>query len=172
MKEVKIDYIKTDLVRDLSSLDLNARESSLVRSKDPFIGYLSAPITDLKMLEVYLSLLPAYQTNFSPFLKGITVGLAHGYFLVGPFANLGPLRNTAAAHFAGFLAAASCILLLTCGLWMYGNTVYNSASLSRMTAREEVNFLNPLGWAQFTSGFALGGVAGNALACAAFVFIL
>lgn len=29
----------------------------------------------------------------SPLLRGVEIGLAHGFLLVGPFIKLGPLRN-------------------------------------------------------------------------------
>ncbi|NDW60170.1 hypothetical protein G0P98_27340, partial [Yangia sp. PrR004] len=61
---------------------------------DPFIGSLETPITSSPLIAWYLSNLPAYRTAVSPLLRGIEVGLAHGYLLVGPFALTGPLRNT------------------------------------------------------------------------------
>jgi len=33
----------------------------------------------------YLSNLPAYRTGVSPTLRGTEIGLAHGFFLAGPF---------------------------------------------------------------------------------------
>nr|CAD1836565.1 unnamed protein product [Ananas comosus var. bracteatus] len=61
---------------------------------DPFIGSLETPITSSPLIAWYLSNLPAYRTAVSPLLRGVEVGLAHGYLLVGPFVITGPLRNT------------------------------------------------------------------------------
>lgn len=33
----------------------------------------------------FLSNLPAYRTGVAPLLRGVEVGLAHGFFLPGPF---------------------------------------------------------------------------------------
>lgn len=34
-----------------------------------------------------------HSTGVSPLLRGVEIGLAHGFLLVGPFIKLGPLRN-------------------------------------------------------------------------------
>jgi len=152
--------------RDLMQID-----NSLEPRKDPFVGYLSGPLPDLKVGEAYLKLLPAYRTNLSPLLKGISVGIAHGYFLVGPFYNLGPLRNTPSSNFAGFLASASLIIILTSALWIYGKVTYNGGQQQNTVGSDEVNFLSARSWAQFCSGFALGGFGGITFACLMLVLI-
>lgn len=37
----------------------------------------------------YLSNLPAYRTGVSPLLRGVEIGLAHGFLLPGPFIKVG-----------------------------------------------------------------------------------
>jgi hypothetical protein len=37
----------------------------------------------------------------TPLLRGLEIGLAHGYFLIGPFAT-GTLRNSEIALLSGF----------------------------------------------------------------------
>merc|ERR1712202_16824 len=59
---------------------------------DPFIGMLETPVTSAPIVARYLSNLPAYRTGVSPLLRGVEIGLAHGFFLPGPFIKLGPLR--------------------------------------------------------------------------------
>merc|ERR1712022_26818 len=59
---------------------------------DPFIGMLETPVTSAPIVANYLSNLPAYRTGVAPVLRGVEVGLAHGFFLPGPFIKLGPLR--------------------------------------------------------------------------------
>ena len=61
---------------------------------DPFVGHLSTPITTSAATRAILGNLPAYRPGLSSTLRGLEVGMAHGYFLVGPFALLGPLRNS------------------------------------------------------------------------------
>merc|ERR1712193_109747 len=73
---------------------------------DPFIGMLETPITSSPIVVNYLSNLPAYRIGVSPLLRGVEIGLAHGFFLPGPFIKLGPLRNVeGTAEIAGTVAA-------------------------------------------------------------------
>lgn len=60
---------------------------------DPFVGMLETPVTSSPLIASYLSNLPAYRTGVSPLLRGVEIGLAHGFLLVGPFIKLGPLRD-------------------------------------------------------------------------------
>ena len=61
---------------------------------DPFVGHLATPITSSSVTRAILKNLPAYRFGLTPLLRGLEIGLAHGYFLIGPFAKLGPLRNS------------------------------------------------------------------------------
>lgn len=69
---------------------------------DPFVGHLATPITSSSVTRALLKNLPAYRQGLSPSLRGLEVGLAHGYFLIGPFSKLGPLRNSDIGLLAGF----------------------------------------------------------------------
>lgn len=97
---------------------------------DPFIGSLETPITSSPLIAWYLSNLPAYRTAVNPLLRGIEVGLAHGFLLVGPFVKAGPLRNTAVAGQAGSLAAAGLVIILSICLTMYGVASFNESEPS------------------------------------------
>lgn len=52
---------------------------------DPFVGFFETPVTSAPIVAWYLSNLPAYRTGVSPLLRGVEVGLAHGFLLTGPF---------------------------------------------------------------------------------------
>ena len=93
------------------------------------------------------------------------VGLAHGYFLIGPFAKLGPLRNSDIALFAGFLSTIGLILILTLGLTIYGAATFKAEKESS-TANEN-DLQTKKAWDQFKGGFFVGacGSAGFALIC-------
>lgn len=94
---------------------------------DPFIGMLETPVTSSPLVASYLSNLPAYRTGVSPLLRGVEIGLAHGFLLVGPFIKLGPLRNVAGvAEIAGCLSAAGLVLILTLCLSAYGATMFQN----------------------------------------------
>lgn len=52
---------------------------------DPFVGMLETPVTSTPEVAAFLSNLPAYRTGVAPLLRGVEVGLAHGFLLPGPF---------------------------------------------------------------------------------------
>jgi photosystem I subunit 11 len=56
---------------------------------DPFVGFLETPVTSNPEVVNYLSNLPAYRTGVSPLLRGVEIGLAHGFLLPGPFIKVG-----------------------------------------------------------------------------------
>merc|ERR1712188_329996 len=95
---------------------------------DPFIGMLETPVTSAPIVANYLSSLPAYRTGVAPLLRGVEIGLAHGFFLPGPFIKLGPLRSIeGTAEVAGCLSAAGLIIILTACLSMV-RYVFNGAT--------------------------------------------
>ncbi|KAI9178599.1 hypothetical protein LWI28_028364 [Acer negundo] len=134
---------------------------------DPFIGSLETPVTSSPLIAWYLSNLPAYRTAVSPLLRGVEVGLAHGFLLVGPFVKAGPLRNTEIAGPAGSLAAGGLVVILSICLTMYGIASFDEGEPSiapglTLTGRKKQP--DPLqtadGWAKFTGGFFFGGISG------------
>jgi photosystem I subunit 11 len=137
---------------------------------DPFVGHLSTPITTSNITKSYLNLLPAYKTGLSPLLRGINIGCVHGYFLLGPFVKLGPLRDSQVANFVGFVSTLSLIIILTTCLLMYGNVTFSDkAKTSNKIV--SVDFLTSKGWSQFTSGFIVGGFGGAGIAYILLKFI-
>ena len=91
---------------------------------DPFVGHLATPITSSAVTRAILRNLPAYRFGLTPLLRGLEIGLAHGYFLIGPFVKLGPLRNSDIALYAGFLSTIGLILILTLALTIYGSATF------------------------------------------------
>jgi photosystem I subunit 11 len=135
---------------------------------DPFVGHLSTPITTSNLTKAYLSLLPAYKTGLSPLLRGINIGFVHGYFLLGPFVKLGPLRDSQVANFIGFLATISLIIILTAALLIYGFVTFSNKSKSE---KGSIDFQSATGWREFTSGFIVGGFGGTGIAYLLLKFI-
>ena len=130
---------------------------------DPFVGHLATPITSSSVTRAILKNLPAYRFGLTPLLRGLEIGLAHGYFLMGPFVKLGPLRNSDIALFSGFLSTIGLILILTLGL-----TIYGAAAFGQDKTTENPNDLQTKkAWDQFKGGFFVGacGSAGFALIC-------
>jgi photosystem I subunit 11 len=131
---------------------------------DPSVGHLATPITSSAVTRALLKNLPAYRFGLTPLLRGLEIGLAHGYFLIGPFIKLGPLRNSDMALFAGFLSTIGLILILTLGL-----TIYGAASFSqpKLLAETTTQLQTKKAWDQFKGGFFVGGCgsAGFAFIC-------
>lgn len=139
---------------------------------DPFIGMLETPVTSSPLVAWYLSNLPAYRTTEDPTLRGVEIGLAHGFLATGPFIKLGPLRNypDGVAEISGCLSTAGLVLILTVCLAIYGSATFQSSAptvgIKTLTGR--VIQPDPLqsaeGWSKFTSGWLVGGLSGVAFA--------
>jgi photosystem I subunit 11 len=121
---------------------------------DPFTGHLSTPISDSGFTKAFIGNLPAYRKGLSPILRGLEVGMAHGYFLIGPWTILGPLRETEHAALGGLISAIALIVIATVALSSYGLVTFqgqNDGSDSLQTAE---------GWSQFSAGFFVGASGG------------
>ena len=130
---------------------------------DPFVGHLATPITSSAVTRAILQNLPAYRFGLTPLLRGLEIGLAHGYFLIGPFVKLGPLRNSDIGLLAGFLSTIGLIIILTLGLTIYGYALQNNDTLETDTT----GFQTKKAWNQFKGGFFVGacGSASFAYIC-------
>lgn len=130
---------------------------------DPFVGHLSTPITSSSVTKTILKNLPAYRKDLSPILRGLEIGLAHGYFLIGPFVELGPLRSSNINLLAGFLSTVGLIIILTLGLTIYGITTFEQSKSIDLNKSLQTK----KSWDQFKSGFFVGacGSAGFAFIC-------
>lgn len=119
---------------------------------DPFVGHLSTPISDSALVRAWINNLPAYRKGLSPILRGLEVGMAHGYFVVGPWAKLGPLRDDPNAYLGALISAIGLVLIATICLSAYGLAYFqgdNSDSDPMKTAE---------GWSQFAGGFFIGAM--------------
>lgn len=132
---------------------------------DPFVGHLATPITSSAITRLILQNLPAYRSGLTPLLRGLEIGLAHGYFLIGPFVKLGPLRNSEIGLLAGFLSTIGLIVILTLGLTIYGITTFEHNNLQVSVSKNDLQ--TRYAWDQFKGGFFVGacGSAGFAFIC-------
>lgn len=124
---------------------------------DPFVGNLATPVSTSSFTKNLLSNLPAYRVGLSPILRGLEIGLTHGYFLVGPFYKLGPLRNSDVALLSGFFSSIGLIFIMTACLAIYGVVSFEENQPSDQLQSSK-------GWRQFTSGWLVGAVAGSSFA--------
>ncbi|AFZ36000.1 Photosystem I reaction center subunit XI [Stanieria cyanosphaera PCC 7437] len=122
---------------------------------DPFIGHLSTPISDSDFVRTYIRNLPGYRRGLSPLLRGLEVGLAHGYFLAGPWTVFGPLRDSEVASLGGLICALALVLIGTACL-----SVYGIVSFQGKPTNSEDSLQSSEGWSQFSAGFFLGGTGG------------
>mmetsp|Transcript_18440 Transcript_18440/g.39631 ORF Transcript_18440/g.39631 Transcript_18440/m.39631 type:complete len:196 (+) Transcript_18440:78-665(+) len=137
---------------------------------DPFVGMLETPVTSAPIVANYLSNLPAYRTGVAPLLRGVEIGLAHGFLLTGPFIKLGPLRNVeGVAEIAGCMSGAGLVLILALCLSIYGSAQFQSEpplGVKTLSGRSVTR--DPLqsakGWNDFAAGFTVGGLSGVAWA--------
>ena len=132
---------------------------------DPFVGHLATPITSSSVTRAILKNLPAYRLGLTPLLRGLEIGLAHGYFLIGPFFKLGPLRNSDIALFAGLFSTFGLILILTLGLTIYGVAAFGDGKTIEIDDSNKLQ--TKKAWDQFKGGFFVGacGSAGFAFIC-------
>lgn len=133
-------------------------------NNDPFVGHLATPITSSAATRAILQNLPAYRSGLTPLLRGLEIGLAHGYFLMGPFVMLGPLRNSNVALLSGFLSTLGLIIILSLGLTIYGISTFEQEKVSVLNNND---LQTKKAWDQFKGGFFVGacGSAGFAFIC-------
>ncbi len=122
---------------------------------DPFVGHLSTPVSDSAFTRALIGNLPAYRKGLSPLLRGLEVGMAHGYFLVGPWTLLGPLRHTNMAAMAGLVGAIGLVMIATICLSAYGMVTFHNDESGKSHDLQSAQ-----GWSKFSGGFFIGATGG------------
>lgn len=131
---------------------------------DPQNGNLATPINSSGAVLAFINNLPAYRRGLSPQRRGLEIGMAHGYWLIGPFAKLGPLRDTDVANLAGLLATVGLIVILTIGLSLYAASNPPEPEVTITTPNPPQALATQEGWSEFGTGFLIGGIGGAGLA--------
>lgn len=132
---------------------------------DPQIGNLETPINSSGFTKAFIGNLPAYRAGLSPQRRGLEIGMAHGYLLYGPFALLGPLRDSDVPGLAGLLSASALIIILTACL-----SLYSGAGVNQAVTKTTTPFTPPAsletdeGWSEFAGSFLIGGIGGATFA--------
>ncbi len=144
--------------------DARNREVVFPAGRDPQRGNLETPINNSSLVKWYINALPAYRKGITPLRRGIEAGIAHGYWLIGPFAKLGPLRDTDVANLAGLLATLGMVTISTFAIALYANSNPPQPHVTVTTPNPPDTFKSPEGWNTYTSGFLFGGVGGALLA--------
>ncbi|MEO0397081.1 MAG: photosystem I reaction center subunit XI [Cyanobacteria bacterium P01_A01_bin.137] len=135
---------------------------------NPWVGNLATPINSSSLAKGYINNLPAYRPGLTPFLRGLEIGMAHGYFLVGPEVVVGPLRETAhGANLSGlitsiYITVSACLGISIFALSTFqGNPkgAYNSYSQDRLRPLRKKE-----DWFQLCGGIFLGSTGGAVFA--------
>ena len=86
---------------------------------DPQIGSFATPINNSEIMLSWLKNLPIYRDKLSPITRGLEIGMAHGYLLLGSFLKLGTLRSANNALLTGFGGASGLVIILSVCLFIY-----------------------------------------------------
>jgi photosystem I subunit 11 len=161
--------LKSGILQARIKLATRAQENVWViqpLNNEPFIGMLETPVTSSPIVVNFLSNLPIYRIGVPALLRGFEIGLAHGFFLPGPFIKLGPLRAVdGGAEIAGCMSAAGLVIILTVCMSIYGEVSFQRKETlgvktlsGRLLAPHDLQ--SSSGWANLASGWLLGGLSG------------
>ncbi len=131
---------------------------------DSQVSNLATPVNSAGVVKAFISNLPAYRQGLSAGRRGLEVGMAHGYLIVGPFTLLGPQRNTGNAHLAGLLASIGLVVILTACLSIYASVMPKPPLASVAVSKIPTELTTQNGWNEFTGMFLLGGAGGAVFA--------
>jgi photosystem I subunit 11 len=132
-------------------------------ANDPQNGNLATPINASKFARAWINALPAYRNGLSPVRRGVEVGLAHGYWLLGPFVTFNPLRYTPGGPSVGLLSAVGMVIVSTLAILLYAAS-HPPKPLATITATPPETFNTQKGWSDYAKGFLLGGIGGTLIA--------
>merc|ERR1712151_67597 len=128
------------------------------RGKEMFAGdQVRTPVTDGGFAKQYINALAFYREGLKPWQRGLEIGMAHGYFLIGPFVSLGPLRNTPEAATVGLLCGCAVVGLVSIGGLIFGTTV-------KPTRFDKPGDSPAAGWQEMINLHAFGGLGGAGFA--------
>lgn len=145
--------------------DPRNREVVFPQGRDPQNSNLETPINASGLVKWYINNLPAYRPGITPLRRGLEAGMAHGYWLIGPFAKLGPLRDTDVANLAGLLSTLSTVAISTAAISLYAASK-PPQPVATVTTNYKVPdvFKSQEGWNTYASGFLVGGIGGAVFA--------
>ncbi len=121
-------------------------------------GNLATPLNTSAVSTTWLRNLPIYRAGLSPITRGLEIGMAHGYLILGPFLKLGPLRDTDLSLLAGAGGAIGLVVILSLCLLLYGAVTFQGRQHPRGVLPDNLKTYQD--WSFFTSGFLIGGIGG------------
>ncbi|MEM8502203.1 MAG: chlorophyll a/b binding light-harvesting protein [Cyanobacteria bacterium P01_D01_bin.1] len=136
-------------------------------------GTLRTPLNASDLSLDFIRNLPILRNGLSPFRRGLEVGMAHGYWAIGPFIKLGPLRDTDGALLAGTLSGCGLVVIGFIVLLGYGlvslsdqgiTPVYRKPRAAGDVLELPKSMRSVAGWRQFSFSFLIGGLGGAVFA--------
>jgi len=128
------------------------------RGPEMFAGdQVQTPVTNGAFATQFVNNLAFYREGLKPWQRGLEIGMAHGYFIIGPFVSLGPLRNTPEAATVGLLAGCALIGIVSVGGLLFGSTI-------KPTFFDKEGDAPAAGFQEMINWHALGGIGGAGFA--------
>ncbi len=131
---------------------------------DPQGSNLATPINNSKLAKAIVNSFSAYRQGLSPLRRGIEVGLAHGYWLLGPFFKFNPLRYTERGAEAALLSTIGLIVISAGSIVLYAATNPPPPIATITVPNPPDVFASNKGWDTYATGFLVGGVGGAVIA--------
>ena len=138
----------------------------MMSGEGAFEGSLATPLNSLSFSRDFLTGLPIFRAGLSPLRRGIEVGMAHGYWLLGPFLKLGPMRNAPEAATVGLLSACGAVVSASGFMSLYGQVTFDrpvvlrSKTVTLDTLQLPETLQTVSGWNLFSVSFLVGGCGG------------
>ena len=128
------------------------------RGAEPFAGdQIKTLVTDGRYGKQFFANWAFYREGLEPWQRGIEIGMAHGYFLIGPFVSFGPLRNTPEAATVGLLAGCAVVGIVTSGALIFSQTI-------RPKLFDKPGAPRASGFTELVNWHAIGGIGGAGFA--------
>jgi len=128
------------------------------RGPEPFAGdQVQTPVTSGLFAKQYVNNMAFYREGLKPWQRGLEIGMAHGYFLIGPFVSLGPLRNTPEAATVGLLCGCAVVGIVSVGGLIFGSTI-KPRLFDKEGDTPAAGFIELINW------HAVGGIGGAGFA--------
>ena len=136
-------------------------QKQVVQTLDLQVGNLETPVNSSAAVQWLIGNLPIYRPGLSAFRRGLEIGMAHGYFILGPFVLLGPMRTTDEAFSVGLLASLVLVVVMKGALDMYGSATFTQGRTPSGLSSQVPAALQTLeGWRQFSLAILIGGIGG------------
>ncbi|AFY95792.1 photosystem I reaction center subunit XI [Chamaesiphon minutus] len=131
---------------------------------DPQGSNLATPINSSKLAKAIVNNFSAYRQGLSPMRRGIEVGLAHGYWQIGPFFEFNPLRYSELGAVTALLSDIGLVVISAAAIVIYAATNPPPPIATLTVPNPPDVFASTQGWNTYATGFLIGGIGGAVIA--------